>query len=191
MEICDDRVVLREFQIDDWEAIHRVTSRPEVCRYQPWGPSSPEETRAYVQAVLQTREVAPRMEYTLTAVLREPGEPVGYGSLWLRNHEFRCGEIGFFLRPESWGQGLGTEIAALLLECAFEHFQLHRVYATCDPRNAGLDRVLRKIGMSYEGHLRHTMLIRDGWRDSYVFGMLENEWDQGDELVSEAKISDW
>jgi len=69
MEICDDRVVLREFQIDDWEVIHRVTSRPEVCRYQPWGPSSPEETRAYVQAVLQTREVAPRMEYTLTAAL--------------------------------------------------------------------------------------------------------------------------
>lgn len=176
METCGDRVILREFQFDDWETIHRVTSRPEVCRYQPWGPNSLEETRAYVRAVLQTGEAEPRTEYTLAAVLRGSNELFGYGSLWLRNHEFRCGEIGFFLQPEPWGQGLGTEIGLLLLRGAFEHFHLHRVYATCDPRNASSARLLRKIGMNYEGHLRHTMLLRDGWRDSDIFGTVEDDW---------------
>jgi RimJ/RimL family protein N-acetyltransferase len=36
--------------------------------------------------------------------------------------------------------------------------------------------VLNKLGMTYEGHLRHTARIRDGWRDSLVFSVLEEEW---------------
>ncbi|MET9021423.1 GNAT family protein [Actinopolymorpha sp. NPDC004070] len=48
--------------------------------------------------------------------------------------------------------------------------------ATCDPRNAGSAALLRRLGMAYEGRLRHTMLLRDGWRDSETFGILEDEW---------------
>jgi [ribosomal protein S5]-alanine N-acetyltransferase len=36
--------------------------------------------------------------------------------------------------------------------------------------------VLRKIGMTFEGRLRHTMEIRDGWRDSNIFSILADEW---------------
>jgi RimJ/RimL family protein N-acetyltransferase len=54
--------------------------------------------------------------------------------------------------------------------------RLHRVHATCDPRNLGSARVLTKLGMTFEGRLRHTQLIRDGWRDSLVFSVLEDEW---------------
>jgi hypothetical protein len=30
--------------------------------------------------------------------------------------------------------------------------------------------------MTFEGRLRHTMMIRDGWRDSSVFSILAEEW---------------
>ncbi|MFF4050393.1 GNAT family N-acetyltransferase [Streptomyces chartreusis] len=53
---------------------------------------------------------------------------------------------------------------------------LHRIFATCDPRNLGSARVLTKLGMTYEGRLRHTAWIRDGWRDSLTFSILEEEW---------------
>jgi ribosomal-protein-alanine N-acetyltransferase len=35
---------------------------------------------------------------------------------------------------------------------------------------------MEKVGMQYEGRLRDTMLIRDGWRDSLVYSVLEHEW---------------
>ena len=53
---------------------------------------------------------------------------------------------------------------------------MHRIYATCDPRNVASSRVLGKLGMTREGRLRHTSLIRDGWRDSDVFSILDDEW---------------
>ena len=52
---------------------------------------------------------------------------------------------------------------------------MHRVFATCDPRNTASAGVLRKVGMAREGRLRHTLLIRDGWRDSDVYSVLEGE----------------
>ena len=39
--------------------------------------------------------------------------------------------------------------------------------------------MLGKLGMMYEGRLRHTMLIRDGWRDSEMFSILADEWGSG------------
>jgi RimJ/RimL family protein N-acetyltransferase len=75
-----------------------------------------------------------------------------------------------------WGRGLGAAIAFSLLTTAFDSMDLHRVMATCDPRNLASAAVLRKVGMTVEGRLRHTMKIRDGWRDSSVFSMLADEW---------------
>jgi hypothetical protein len=30
-----ERIMLRDFVIDDWKAVHEVTSRSEVSQYQP------------------------------------------------------------------------------------------------------------------------------------------------------------
>lgn len=175
-----DQVVLREVVIGDWPAVHTWSSRIEVCRYQPWGPDTPEETRAYVEGVLRAAAQQPRTEYTLGVELRETGRLVGAASLFVRSEPFRAGEVGYFLHPDYWGHGLGTEIARLLLQAGFGRFGLHRIAATCDPRNVASARVLRKVGMVREGRLRHAMLIRDGWRDSDLYAILEHEWSSGD-----------
>jgi RimJ/RimL family protein N-acetyltransferase len=176
MHLVGSRVELRELVLDDWPAVHEWASQPEVCRYQAWGPNSPDETRAHVERVLHAAAQRPRSEYTLAAVLRAGGRVVGSGALFVRSERFRTGEVAYVVHPAYWGEGLATEIANLLLGCGFEQFRLHRIYATCDPRNVGSGRVLQKIGMTHEGRLRHTMLIRDGWRDSDTYGILEHEW---------------
>jgi ribosomal-protein-alanine N-acetyltransferase len=56
---------------------------------------------------------------------------------------------------------------------------LHRVMATCDPRNLASTAVLTKVGMTFEGRLRHTMEIRDAWRDPSIFSILADEWREG------------
>jgi len=130
----------------------------------------------YLQGVIQRRQEDPRRDYTLAAVVRATGGLIGYASLWVTSRGFRTGEVGFFLHPDHWGHGFGSEMAGLLIDFAFEDVLLHRVYATADPRNAASRRVLEKVGMVHEGRLRDAMLIRDGWRDSDVYSVLEQEW---------------
>lgn len=171
-----ERIMLRDFVIDDWKAVHEVTSRSEVSQYQPWSPNTPEETRAYVQASLQAARQFPRVDYAFAASLASSDRIIGYGSLWLRSKDCGVGEIGYFLHPDWWGQGFGTEISTALLRFGFQKLHLHRLLATCDPRNTASKRVLEKIGMVYEERLHNTMRIRDGWRDSDIYGLSDHEW---------------
>jgi RimJ/RimL family protein N-acetyltransferase len=167
-----DDVRLRPLQFADWRAVHEWAKLIESCRYQAWGPNTEAETESYVRESAAMWHSLPQTSYP-QAVLAG-GEVIGIADLHMRGAS--AAEIGYGIHPARWGHGAGTAAARVLLRQAFEGHKLHRVYATCDPRNTGSARVLTKIGMTYEGRMRETVLIRDGWRDSDLYAILEQEW---------------
>ena len=167
-------VRLRPVEATDWQAVHTWGSLPEFCRYQPWGPNTSEQSRTFVETAVAAWSQNPQTRYVYVAYIDE--RAVGMGELRVRESEHRQGEISYGLHPQWWGRGLGTMLGRELLRIGFEYLSLHRVYATCDPRNLGSAGVIRRLGMAYEGRLRHTLLIRDGWRDSDIYSVLESEW---------------
>ncbi|MDT0321141.1 GNAT family N-acetyltransferase [Streptomyces millisiae] len=169
-----DPVSLRRIEIADWRDVHAWARLPETCRFQTWGPNTEEETRAFVRAAVEAWTRVPQRRFAFTA--HRAGAVVGMGELCIRSSAQRQGEISYVVHPEAWGAGVGTAIGTALLRHGFEALRLHRIYATCDPRNVASSRVLSKLGMTREGRLRHTALIRDGWRDSDMFSVLEDEW---------------
>jgi RimJ/RimL family protein N-acetyltransferase len=103
------------------------------------------------------------------------GDVVGLGELRTRPSR-RVGELSYAVHHAYWRHGIGSRIGVLLRDVGFEMLTLHRIEATCDPRNAASARILRSLGMTLEGTLRANILVRDGWRDSDVFGILDTEW---------------
>jgi RimJ/RimL family protein N-acetyltransferase len=163
---------LRPLEFEDWPAVHEWARLIDSCRYQAWGPNTEAETQAYVREAARLWHQRPQTSFP-HAVIAD-GEVTGVGDLHLRGGE--QGEIGYGIHPRAWGRGLATAVARELLRIAFEEHGLHRVYATCDPRNVASARVLVKIGMSHEGRMRENVLIRDGWRDSDLYAILAHEW---------------
>jgi RimJ/RimL family protein N-acetyltransferase len=51
-----------------------------------------------------------------------------------------------------------------------------KVSATCDIRNSGSIAILEKLGMRREGTLRKNQQARDGWRDTHIYALLDEEW---------------
>lgn len=167
-------VTLRPLRFDDWPAVHDWARLPAASHYQVWGPNSEDQTRAFVTEAVQAGPDRP----SYAAVV--DGEVRGLGQLLVTSRAHRAGEIRYIVHPELWGRGIGTAIGSELLRMAFDEHRLHRVVATCDPRNTGSARVLAKLGMRYEGRLRHTRLLADGWRDSDLYSVLEDERGQAD-----------
>lgn len=159
---------------EDWLAVHSWACLPEVCRYQMWGPNTEVQTQDFVDSAVKAWSDTPQRRFPYVA--RVGRDAVGMGELHVRSHKQRQGEISYLVHPRVWGQGIGTEIGRQLLAHGFGALGLHRIHATCDPRNLGSSRVLSKIGMTREGRLRDTALLRDGWRDSIIFSSLEEEW---------------
>jgi [ribosomal protein S5]-alanine N-acetyltransferase len=165
-------VVLRPIAEDDWPAVHAWASQERVCRYQVWGPNTPAQTREFVREAARAWTCVPvtRLIYAIT--LR--GSVVGNCQLDLRDRY--QGEISYALHPDYWGQGVATAAARQLVQIGFDDQDLHRIFATCDPRNIASAAVLQRLGMQYEGRMRETTLIRDGWRDSDLYSLLVHDW---------------
>jgi RimJ/RimL family protein N-acetyltransferase len=176
MTLRSARIILRELALEDWPAVQAYASRIEVCRYQPWGPNTPEETRCFVVDAMASAAEHPRRRYALAVTLTPDGRVIGLAEMNVRDARSGSGEISYVLHPDHWGQGIATEAAGLLLRFGFAELGLHRIFATCDPRNVASARVMEKNGLQYEGRLREALRIRDGWRDSLVYAILEPEW---------------
>ena len=169
------RILLREMEERDFVDVHKYASQEKVCQYQPWGPNTEQETVEFVKEVLEDAKKEPRSRFTYAVILQESGEMIGAGELTIQDETNRVGEIGYILNPTYWGLGLATEAAKLLIEYGMNELKLHRMYATCDPRNTASSRVLEKVGMRKEGQLREHLLMKDGWRDSFLYSILEQE----------------
>ena len=163
------RVALVPFLPDDLAAVHAFASDPLVCEHTTWGPNTEAETRAFLAAAL-----APATgEHRLAVLLAD--EVVGSAAVWTTTPEDRTGELGYVLRRDCWGHGLGTEVARLLLGLGFERLGLVRLTATCAPENVGSARVLEKAGRRYEGALRDPLVVRGRSRDSLLYARLADE----------------
>lgn len=171
-----ERLILREMDESDFEAIHTYAQDPEVSKYQPWGPNSEEETWGYLQQVLLLQRQSPRKGFEIAVVLKEENLLIGACSVHVSDAENREGWMGYCYNKAYWGQGYASEAAKAILEFGFRNLGLHRIFATCDPDNIGSARVLEKAGMQREGRLREHKLQKGKWRDSYLYAVLEGEY---------------
>ena len=169
MELVTERLVLREYAADDFDAVHRFASDPESSRFVSWGPNTPEQTRGFIDYWLDDQAATPRTRYTF-AITEPGGEP--FGSVGIYQEGPHQAETGFVLSPDRWGAGFATEAGRAVLRFGFEDLGIHRIYATCRPDNVGSWRVLEKMGMSREGLLRDHILIRGEWHDSLLYAAI-------------------
>jgi RimJ/RimL family protein N-acetyltransferase len=171
-----ERLRLREWREEDWSQAHAYASDPEVVRYLDWGPNTEEETRAYIAGTLLARQASPRTRYDLAVTLAESDAVIGGCRLWIESAEHREASIGYSLARAHWGHGYATELARGLLRFGFETLGLHRIWAIVEPENASSARVLEKLGMRREGHLRDHRYAKGHWRDSVLYAVLAPEW---------------
>jgi RimJ/RimL family protein N-acetyltransferase len=174
--LTTERLLLQDFSENDWPSVHEYASDPEVVRYTDWGPNTEQQTKDFIALMQSLRGQTPRTEYTLAVILKSENRLIGTCGLSIEKPEHREGALGYCYSRRFWGQGYATEAAAATLANGFGQLDLHRIYATCDVLNVRSWRVMEKIGMRREAHLREHLWQKDRWRDSFVYGILSSEW---------------
>ncbi|WP_281976113.1 GNAT family N-acetyltransferase [Halobacillus litoralis] len=176
----NDRIYLREVLPEDWAAFQPYSSNEETVKYQPWGPNTPDDCKFFVRQAMLDRMQRHRGRFVFVIVEKSSGAVVGNIEMNIRDWD-GVGEVGFIIHQDRWGEGFATEATLLMLNYCFVTCELHRVVATSSPQNLPSIRVLEKIGMIKEGMLRKDLLIKGEWRDSLVYSMLREEWNEENE----------
>ena len=181
LQLESSHLLLRDFSASDWHAVHEYAQDPEVVKFELWGPNSEQQSREFVEFAIRQSKERPRKGFELAAIWKDSGKLIGGCGLRIRDETHGEGDIGYALRPDQWRKGLGTEAARALLRFGFTTLRLHRIFATCHVDNVASAHVLEKAGMRREGHLKKCLRQRDGWRDSYLYAILDDEWAEASE----------
>lgn len=176
MILLTDRLLLREFNENDWPNVLRYQSDQQYLHYYHWTQRTVDDVRIFVHNFIHQQSEEPRMKFQLAMILRSEDKLIGNAGIRVKNHVAREAEIGYELAPNYWGNGYATEAANALLKFGFQELMLHRISSYCIADNKASARVLEKIGMKHEGRLRENEYIKGHWKDTLLYSILESEW---------------
>jgi RimJ/RimL family protein N-acetyltransferase len=144
-----DRLLLREFTLDDAEAYLHMFSDPQMTRFT--GGNLGVTTLEAARASLRDRPLADYRKHgfgRLACVCKDSGLVIGFAGLKFLD-DLQDVDIGYRLLPAYWGKGLATEACRPVLRQGFEEFNLPHILGLVDPANTASVRVLVKLGFGY------------------------------------------
>ena len=157
-----DRVILRQWRLDEADRFFDMHRRMEVARWIDGRPMADRaEAEPVIQRMLDRLAVDPRFGCWAVA---ERASRVPAGSVVLEPLPDGAGEIeiGWHLHPDSWGRGLATEAARALLTRGFA-FELEEIWAVTHPDNRRSARVCQKLGDATARH--HAPVVPRAFAD--------------------------
>ena len=90
----------------------------------------------------------------------------------------RHAELGYWIGVPYWGNGYATEAAKAVVRYGFEQIKLNRIFAHHFKHNPASGKVLRNIGMKYEGCMRQHVLKWGQFVDLELYSILHEEIDR-------------
>ena len=169
-----ERLILRHFQAFDADTVQRLAGVKEVAAGTLL--PHPYDLEAAAQWIAQQQEsFAAGNAITFAIVLAEEEQLIGsIGMEIAREHQLA--RLSYWLGTHYWNQGYCTEAVRAVLDYGFTRLSLHRIYAPHFHNNPASGRVLRKVGMTYEGRMREHYIRFGQFVDVEIYGMLREEF---------------
>lgn len=174
--VVTKRLIIRRMAETDLLDFLAYQTHPEVLRYMPVEPLTQEKAIDFLarQAVL---EIGDEGGYIVFAIYHVgDAKIIGEVGINILPKEQSKGEIGWTLHPNYQGYGYAAEAAQALLTYGFVYHKLHRITSICSTGNRASFRLMERLGMRREGHLKQSQFIENAWHDEYIYGLLGEEW---------------
>jgi RimJ/RimL family protein N-acetyltransferase len=172
-----ERLVVRNFHISDWEALHEMIAQyqaSELAAYdQPW-PTAPEEIKKI------TEWFASGDSY-LAVCLKVTDRFIGFVALNPEpSDDQRVFNLGFVFNFDYHGHGYATEACRAVLGHAFDARQAHRVVTGTAAANSASCRLLERLGFQKAsestGSFRQTSDGQPIQFVGYTFELSRDAW---------------
>ncbi len=143
------RLVLREYEMTDVQAVWLSQRSPEISRYTgDGGVKTVEEIASILERVIVEYDERGFGRWAL--IHRADTKIIGFAGLKFLPERNEV-DLGYRMSPEYWGQGLATEAGRAVMQYAWQTLKLKTVMAMVMPENTASSRVLLKLGFEFAG----------------------------------------
>ncbi|WP_045144006.1 GNAT family N-acetyltransferase [Clostridium butyricum] len=169
MIIETNRLILREYTLDDFDNLYEIVSDPETMRHYP-KPFDEERTRDWIEWNLENYKNYGFGLWVVT--LKETGEFIGDCGISIQNIDWELlPEIGYHIHKKYWRRGFGSEAARAVRDWAFENTDYNCIYSYMKYTNVG----------SYSTAIANGMRKVKKYKDeknkiSYTYAITRDEW---------------
>lgn len=115
------------------------------------------------------REIAAKNPDFILAIVIE-GKAVGGIGIHPQTDIMRKNaELGYWLSEKYWGNGIITQAIKLIVEKAFKHLDINRIYARPFGSNLASQRVLEKAGFVMEARITQNIYKNETFEDELIY----------------------
>lgn len=171
--LSTERLILGPFALEDGPRVEELAGHEAIARMtlnipHPYPPGAANLWIAtHLLAYLKGEGVT-------FAIRLKDGTLIGAIGLTVTRRDDRA-ELGYWMGVPYWNQGYTTEAARACLAFGFSEMGLQRIMASHLDINPASGRVMQKIGMQKEGHLRRHIKKNDAFFDLIQYGILKEE----------------
>ncbi|QYJ87368.1 GNAT family N-acetyltransferase [Shewanella mesophila] len=147
------RLQMREFTLDDADAVLAFSIHPEVVRYT--GDAGKVNSLEDAKRVIKDYWLAGYREHGFARyalICKQDNQLIGFCGIKYEPYLNRGAggiDIGYRMLPDYWGQGLATEAVKACLDYAHSTLGVEKVYAEVMVENSASSKVLLKAGMRH------------------------------------------
>lgn len=149
--IESQRLLFRELQPSDADAMFELDADPEVVKYVGMPPLTHiDQTRNMIEAIRKQYQ-----EFGIgrwAVILKETGAFIGWAGLKYideLNGRKDNYDLGYRFLTRHWGKGYGTESAQTFIDFGFNEMKLDRISAYVDMENVASQKILEKCGLQF------------------------------------------
>jgi len=166
-----ERLLLREYTMDDFDALYEIMSDPETLQHYP-APFDEARTRRWIEWNIENYE---QYGFGLWAVvLKETGMFIGDCGITIQKIDGdMLPEIGYHINKRYWRQGFAKEAAIEVRNWVFRNTEYKTVYSYMKYTNIG----------SYSTAIANGMKKVKEYSDtknqiSYAYAITREEWEK-------------
>lgn len=174
------RLLIRDHLEEDLETMHTLLSNSEAMYYlDDIKTSTLEETKENLQTAIEELSYLNRTKYFFRIEDKQQhyiGE-IGF-TVKLDTPAGKVVEMGYFILPEFWAQGITTEAAEAVLRYGFEQAGVVKFGVGCIRDNVGSERVMQKLGLIKEADFVMRTWHDNRLKDRVEYRLTKMEWEQ-------------
>ena len=172
-EIRGNRIVLREQREEDAKFFAYWFNQPVImfqCGFAE--PTNEEEERRYINEYHKSED---SVWFTITDI---DGAVIGEAELLRMFPAWHCTDLTIIIPdPEKQHKGYGTEAIRLMLDMAFNEYEMNRVSIGVVGLNTDALEFYKKIGFRQEGIQEQGYYYNGEYSDFVMMRILREEWE--------------
>lgn len=172
-EILTERLLLRQFTENDLENVFKGLSHPDITKYYGISYNTMEETKEQLRFFADLEKNGTGIWWAICSLDNKTF--YGAGGLNSLSKEHKKAEIGLWLLPEYWKQGIMSETIPVICKYGFQKLGLHRIEGFVETENVNCKKAIERLNFKHEGTMIDSEIKNGKFISLDIYAIIKNK----------------